>query len=127
MRGLGLRTGYIGAFGSDANGGLASDGPCCRVASISRMRSWPMRRIAERSFSSTRPGAGPCCGIAANDLIVPPDVLTPESVAARIVHVDDDDPQLAMAAVRAARAAGAMVTSDIEHAVDQVEELIRAR
>ena len=59
-------------------------------------------------------------------LIVRPDVLTPASVAARVVHLDDDDPQLALNAARAARSARAIVTSDIEHAVDGVEEIISA-
>jgi hypothetical protein len=59
-------------------------------------------------------------------LLVRPDVLTPHSVAARVVHVDDDDPALALNAARAARAAHAVVTSDIEHPAASVEEVIAA-
>jgi sugar/nucleoside kinase (ribokinase family) len=57
-------------------------------------------------------------------LVVSPEAVTPQTVAARIVHVDDDDPQLALNAARAGRAANAVVTSDIEHAVDCVEQII---
>ena len=57
-------------------------------------------------------------------LMVPTELLTPDAVSARVVHVDDDDPQLALTAARAARLAGAIVTSDIEHPADCVEQII---
>jgi sugar/nucleoside kinase (ribokinase family) len=122
---LGLRTGYIGAFGSDANGGLARDGLLSRGVDLSHAVVADAPNRGAIILVDTA-GRRTVLWHRSGHLVVPQDVLTPESVAARIVHVDDDDQQLAMAAVRAARAAGAMVTSDIEHPVDRVEELIRA-
>lgn len=122
---LGLRTGYIGAFGSDANGGLA------RRALISRQVD------LTHAVSADAPNRGAVILVDAEGrrtvlwfrserLVVRPDVLNAESLAARVVHVDDDDLQLALTAARVARSTGAIVTSDIEHAVDRVEELITA-
>jgi sugar/nucleoside kinase (ribokinase family) len=43
---------------------------------------------------------------------------------ARVVHVDDDDPELAIAVATRARAATTPVTSDLEHVHDRAEELM---
>jgi sugar/nucleoside kinase (ribokinase family) len=94
---FGLRTSYIGAFGSDANGALA-------------------RRALEGLVLWHR----------SEHVTLPKDVLTRETVAARIVHVDDDDPEIALTAALAARASNRVVTSDLEHASGSVERLIGA-
>jgi sugar/nucleoside kinase (ribokinase family) len=120
---LGLRTGYIGAFGSDANGALARQALIARHVDLSHavFADAPNRGAV---ILVDAEGRRTVLWYRSERLMVRPDVLTPESLAARVIHVDDDDLQLALAAVRAARARGAIITSDIEHAVDRVEELI---
>jgi sugar/nucleoside kinase (ribokinase family) len=120
---LGLRTGYIGAFGSDANGGLARNALIARQVDLTH------------AVSADAPNRGALILVDAagrrtvlwhrsERLVVGPGVLTPASLAARVVHIDDDDPQLALNAARAAKAAHAVVTSDIEHAAECVEQII---
>jgi sugar/nucleoside kinase (ribokinase family) len=43
---------------------------------------------------------------------------------ARLVHIDDDDPDIALQAATLARTSGTPVTSDLEHLNDRTEELI---
>ena len=120
---LGLRTGYIGAFGSDANGGLARNALMSRGVDLTH------------TVFADAPNRGALILVDAGGrrtvlwhrserLMVPAELLTPDAVSARVVHVDDDDPQLALTAARAARLAGAIVTSDIEHPADCVEQII---
>ena len=122
---LGLRASYVGAFGSDAH------------ASLIR------RTLLEQDIELS--GAVECDApnrtaviVVAPDghrtvlwhrsegLKVSPSNIRPESLNARVVHVDDDDPVLALHASRMARDAGTPVTSDIEHLSETVEELIAA-
>jgi sugar/nucleoside kinase (ribokinase family) len=120
---LGLKTGYIGAFGSDANGGLASNALISRNVDLTHavFADAPNRGALILVDAA---GRRTVLWHRSERLVVRPEVLTPKSLAARIVHVDDDDPQLALNAARAARAAGAVVTSDIEHPANCVEEII---
>jgi sugar/nucleoside kinase (ribokinase family) len=120
---LGLRTGYIGAFGSDASGGLASNALMSRGVDLTHavLVDAPNRGALILVDAA---GRRTVLWHRSERLTLRPEVLTPESLAARIVHVDDDDPELALNAARAARAAGAVVTSDIEHAVDGVEAIV---
>ena len=122
---LGLRTGYIGAFGSDANGGLARNALISRDVDLTHavFADAPNRGALILVDAA---GRRTVLWHRSDRLVVGPDVLTPASVAARVVHLDDDDQQLALNAARAARSASAIVTSDIEHAVDGVEELVSA-
>ena len=57
-------------------------------------------------------------------LRLPFEKLQPSALQARVVHVDDDDAELALHAATVARAAGAVVTSDLEHVSGSVEQLI---
>ncbi|RPI49783.1 MAG: carbohydrate kinase family protein [Acidobacteria bacterium] len=120
---LGLKAGYIGAFGSDANGGLARHALMARDVDLTHC---VFADAPNRGAFILVDAAGRRTVLwhRSERLTVPPHVLTPESLAARIVHVDDDDLDLALNAARAARAAGALVTSDIEHPSDRVEQLI---
>jgi len=122
---LGLKSGYIGAFGSDANGGLARHALMARDVDLGHC---VFADAPNRSAVILVDAAGRRTVLwhRSERLTVPRHVLTPESLAARVVHVDDDDLELALNAARAARAAGAVVTSDIEHAVGGVDELITA-
>jgi sugar/nucleoside kinase (ribokinase family) len=122
---LGLRAGYIGAFGADAHGEL--------------VRSTLHARGVDLTYAvvADAPNRGAlvlvdACGRRAvlwrrsERLAVPLSALSPQSIAARLVHVDDDDAALALHAARLARAANIHVTSDIEHAVDGVEAIVAA-
>jgi sugar/nucleoside kinase (ribokinase family) len=122
---LGLKTGYIGAFGSDANGGLVRNALISRNVDLTHavFADAPNRGAVILVDAA---GRRTVLWHRSERLVVKPDVVNPRSVAARIVHVDDDDPQLALNAARAATQANAVVTSDIEHAADRVEEIIRA-
>ncbi len=120
---LGLRTGYIGAFGSDTNGELARNALMSRDVDLTHavFADAPNRGALILVDAA---GRRTVLWHRSDRLIVRPDVLTPSAVAARLVHVDDDDPQLALNAARAARSVNAVVTSDIEHAAALVEEII---
>jgi sulfofructose kinase len=121
--GLGLQTAYIGAFGADGRGDfarqtLASLGVATEhcVTSASPNRSAVILVDAE--------GHRLVLWERSEHLSVPDAALTADALAARVVHVDDDDIDLALRAARAARRGGATVTSDIEHADARVEALI---
>jgi len=120
---LGLRTGYIGAFGSDANGGLARNALMSRNVDLTHAVFADAPNRGALILVDTD-GRRVVLWHRSERLVVSPEAVTSQTVAARIVHVDDDDPQLALNAARAGRAANAMVTSDIEHAVDCVEQII---
>ena len=120
---LGLRSGYIGVFGGDENGRIIR------------------RALQERGIdladaqSSDEPNRGAV-------VLVDPDgrrtilwhrsdrlrlmlqQLRPDALAARVVHVDDDDLPVALAIARLAIRAGTTVTSDIEHLNEDTEALI---
>jgi sugar/nucleoside kinase (ribokinase family) len=120
---LGLRTGYIGAFGSDANGGLVQSELKARGVDVSRAVSVEApNRSAVILVDAT--GRRIVLWHRSERLTVPPAVLAPGTISARVVQIDDDDPQLALHAARAARLAGAIVTSDIEHPSHEVESIV---
>ena len=124
---LGLRTSYVGAFGSDDNGRrlreeLARRGVDTRHAVV---RDAPNRyavilidaRHGERVILWDRDPA----------LALRPDEL-PRALLqqARVVHVDDEDEDIALEAARIAREAGVIVTSDIDRVTDSTRVLVDA-
>ena len=122
---MGLRSGYIGAFGSDEHGRLIRDTLTERGVDV------------RDAIECDAPNRGAVILVdpqgdrtvlwhRSQRLNVPPDRLQPPSMRARIVHVDDDDPELALLAAMAACRNGASVTSDLEHASDHAERLIGA-
>lgn len=121
--GLGLRSGYIGVFGSDENGrtvrraleergvetshSVVADGPsrtAVIVIDASGQRTVLWHRADGLSLSRA--------------------LLDARSLHARLVHVDDDDAEGALRAAAIARVSGTPVTSDLEHVNDRTEELI---
>ena len=120
---LGLRSGYVGAFGSDEHGKLIR-------------RALTDRGVDVRdSIECDAPNRGAVILVdpmgtrtvlwhRSDRLTFPLDKLRSTALRARIVHVDDDDGELAMNAAMAARDAGVTVTSDLEHLTEQVERLI---
>jgi sugar/nucleoside kinase (ribokinase family) len=125
--GLGLRTRYLGAFGNDEHGRLIRSELEQRgvETSHSAVRYAPNRhavilvdeRTGERTIAWHRDAA----------LALQPRDLAPEALAgARLLHVDNVDEEMAIAAARLARAAGMMVTTDVDVVTDTTGVLIAA-
>lgn len=122
---LGLRPGYVGAFGSDEHGQLIRDTLAQLDVDI------------RGSIECDTPNRGAVILVdpqgnrtvlwhQSSGLKVPFGNLQTLTMRARIVHVDDDDPDLALHAAEAARLHDIRVTSDLEHPSDSVERLIAA-
>jgi sugar/nucleoside kinase (ribokinase family) len=120
---LGLRAGYVGAFGRDEHGQLI------------RRALEDVGVDARGAFECEAPNRGAVILVdpqgnrtvlwhRSDRLQVPVEVLQTPALRARIVHVDDDDPDLALRAASVARAADIPVTSDLEHPSAQVEALV---
>jgi sulfofructose kinase len=124
---LGLAAGYVGTFGSDENGRRLRDELDQRGVDTAAAltRDVPNRyavilideRNGERIILWHRDAA-----LALREEELPRDLLT----AARVVHVDDEDEATAIAAARLARAAGVVVTSDIDRATPRTKVLVDA-
>ena len=122
---LGLRSGYLGAFGSDEHGKL--------IRNTLTQSGVDVRNAIE----CDAPNRGAVILVdphgnrtvlwhRSDRLKVPFEALRSAALHARVVHVDDDDPELALRAATVARAGGARVTSDLEHASDHAEQLVRS-
>lgn len=120
---LGLKTEYIGAFGADARGDFVQQAlSSLGVATPNSVSSPSPNRSAVILVDAA--GQRLVLWERSDHLHVPATALTPEALSARVVHVDDDDIDLALRASSAARGAGAVVTSDIEHRDQRVDALI---
>jgi sugar/nucleoside kinase (ribokinase family) len=122
---MGLRTSYIGTFGSDEHG--------------SRMREELSRRGIDVSHAIVRDARNPFAVILLDDregerivlwkrdprLALERREIDREAIAsARLLHVDDVDLDASIEAARIARDAGLPVTSDIERTGDDVRSLV---
>jgi sugar/nucleoside kinase (ribokinase family) len=116
---FGLRTAYLGAFGHDGHGAGLRDSLAARDVDVSHavVRTVPNRyavivvdgRSGERTvFWSRDPGLR----LAAAD--VPRQVVA----RSRLLHVDDTDPDAALAAIAVAREAGIPITCDVDSVTD---------
>lgn len=125
--GLGLRTRYVGTFGNDEHGRL--------------IRAELEQRGIDTSFASVRYAPNRHAVILVDErtgdrTIVwqrdPGLTLRPEQVTrdlldgARLLHVDNVDEDAAIAAARLARAAGMIVTTDIDQVSERTPELVAA-
>jgi sulfofructose kinase len=120
---LGLRSRYVGVFGSDDNARLVRRTLEDREVETSHSIAV---KGPNRSAVIVLDGAGQRTVLWHRSECLKFDLqeLPPGSLDARIVHVDDDDTGLALAACRIARKRGISVTSDIEHVTEHTEELI---
>lgn len=124
---LGLRTAYIGATGNDANG--------------HRIRDELARRGVDTHHVVVRDAINPFAVVLLDGdsgervvlwdrdpaLALRPGELDPPTIAAaRLLHVDDADPEAAVRGAAIARRAGIPVTSDLEQVTDRTGELIAA-
>ena len=120
---LGLRAGYVGAFGSDDQGRLIRN--ALKSAKVD----------VRGSIDCDAPNRGAAILVdphgnrtvfwhRSEHLNIPFRRLQASALQAIVVHVDDDDPELALHAVNLARSRGAIITSDLEHASAHAETLI---
>ena len=124
---MGLRTSYIGTFGSDEH--------------ATRMREELLRRGIDLSHAVVRDAGNPFAVILLDDregervvlwkrdprVALQPEEIDRESIAsARLLHVDDVDLEASIEAARIAREAGRPVTSDIERTGEGVGALVDA-
>jgi sugar/nucleoside kinase (ribokinase family) len=124
---LGLAASYVGAFGSDENGGRMRGELTRRGVDATHAvtRDAPNRhavilvdsRQGERVVLWHRPQA-----LTLDEQELPRTLLT----GARLVHVDDEDETMALAATRIARGGGVPVTSDIDRLTPQTAALVEA-
>ncbi len=120
---LGLRSGYFGAFGSDEHGRLIRS--ALQNAGVDVRDSIECDAPNRGAVILVDPhGNRTVLWHRSDGLKVPFEKVQPATLRARIVHVDDDDPELALHAATVARTGGTPVTSDLEHVSEHVEQLI---
>lgn len=120
---LGLRTGYLGVFGSDDHGRLVRNAlKSCGVDVRESIDCDAPNRGAVILLDPQ--GNRTVLWHRSDRLKLPFEKLRASTLQASVVHIDDDDPEIALHAATIARAAGAVVTSDLEHLSGQVEQLI---
>ena len=124
---LGLRTRYVGSFGNDENGrliraeleqrGIDTTPSSVRYAPNRHAVILVDERTAERTVVWQRDAA----------LALRPEQVTDDALAnARLLHVDNVDEDVAIAAATRARAAGMIVTTDIDQIGPNTPALIAA-
>jgi sugar/nucleoside kinase (ribokinase family) len=124
--GLGLRTRYLGTFGNDEHGRLIRSELEQRGVDTAHahVRYAPNRhavilvdeRTGERTVAWQRDPS----------LVLKPEEVQGALEGARLLHVDNVDEDAAIAAARLARAAGMMVTTDIDQVTRQTPDLVAA-
>ena len=120
---LGLRSGYLGAFGSDEHGRLITNAlKSCGVDVRGSIECDAPNRGAVILVDPH--GNRTVLWHRSDRLKLPLRDLRVSALQGQVVHVDDDDPELALHAATMARSTGTPVTSDLEHASDWVEQLI---
>ena len=120
---LGLRSGYLGAFGSDEHGRVMRNAlKSCGVDVRGSIECDAPNRGAVILVDPQ--GTRTVLWHRSDRLKVPFKELRVSALQGHVVHVDDDDPELALHAATLARAAGTVVTSDLEHVSDRAEQLI---
>jgi sugar/nucleoside kinase (ribokinase family) len=120
---LGLKSGYLGAFGADEHGRLIRN--ALKSSGVDVRGSIECDAPNRGAVILVDPqGNRTVLWHRSDRLKVPFQDLRVSALQAHVVHVDDDDPELALHATTIARSAGASVTSDLEHVSDQIEPLI---
>ena len=120
---LGLRSGYLGAFGSDEHGRLIRN--ALKSCGVDVRESIDCDAPNRGAVILVDPqGSRTVFWHRSERLKLPFEKLRASAFRAAVVHVDDDDPEIALHAATVARASGAIVTSDLEHVSSSVEQLI---
>ena len=119
----GLRCRYVGAFGSDDYARLVRTELASRGIEVQYAVACPAPNRSAVILVDTC-GQRTVLWHRSDKLRVRPDRIRGDVLSAKVVHVDDDDPRLALSACGIAIDAGIPVTSDIEQLSETVEELI---
>lgn len=124
---MGLRARYVGAFGSDEHGRSLRDELIRRHIDVGQTVTREVRNAYAVILVADRHGErvvlwdrDPRLTLQAAD--IDPDVIRD----ARLLHVDDVDPDAALRAAGIARAAGMPIVCDIEAVTERTEDLIAA-
>ena len=124
---MGLRTKYIGTFGNDAGARLVREELTRRGVDIEDAIECNAPNPWALILLDTRTGErGVLWDRDERARLKPADVGADLITAARLVHVDDVDPDTAVATAALARLAGIRVTSDIEQVTELTEPLMAA-
>jgi len=135
---LGLRTSYVGTMSSDQHGDFMRDALSSRGVDVARAVVRPAANpfavilVAEGlTTHGLQRGSGQGERIVLWDrpaemVLRPSDLPSDLASSARLVHVDDVDPDAAIAAGKAGIAAGVPVTSDIEAARTKTPAILDA-
>lgn len=135
---LGLQTSYVGTISSDPNGEFIRDALATRGIDVSRaivrpgVNPFAVILVAEGKTShGLQRGSGQGERIVLWDrpaemALKPADLPKDLAASTRLVHVDDVDPDAAIAAGKAGIAAGVHVTSDIEAARPKTPAILDA-
>jgi sugar/nucleoside kinase (ribokinase family) len=135
---LGLQTSYIGTISSDQNGEFIRDALATRGIDVSRaivragVNPFAVILVAEgKTTHGLQRGSGQGERIVLWDrpaemALKPADLPKDLATSTRLVHVDDVDPDAAIAAGKAGIAAGVHVTSDIEAARPKTPAILDA-
>jgi len=125
--GFGLKTTYLGAIGHDHNGRLILSELQQRGVDVSKVMTRDCaNRFAVITVDETT-GERIVLWDRDERLNLKPREIDPGLIAAaRIVHVDDEDQEGAIAAAGLARTAGVPCTSDIDRITDRTTDLIAA-
>lgn len=122
---LGLRTAYVGAFGHDSAG--------------LDLREDLERRRVDTRHAVTRPARNRSAVVLVDEqsgdrtvlwerdplLVLDPGDIPYDLIAgARVLHIDDVDPEASLAAARVATRAGVTVTCDIDQVTDRTRALL---
>jgi sugar/nucleoside kinase (ribokinase family) len=124
---LGLRTSYVGAIGGDDNGRRVRAELLARGVDLTHAVSRPVPNIAAVILINQRVGERIVLWERDERLTLAEHELPARVLqSARVVHVDDGDVEAAIRAARLARAAGVVVTSDLDKVTDRTPELVAA-
>ena len=122
---FGLASRYIGAFGADEHGALVERTLHERGVDLSCAVRCDAPNRGAVILVDPR-GRRTVLWHRSDKLRLPAAALMGDALRCRVVHVDDDDPETALAAARQGQAMGARVTSDLEHLSDRAELLVSA-
>jgi sulfofructose kinase len=122
---LSLRTSYVGAFGSDQFAHLIRRTLLAHDVDLTNsVECDAPNRTAVILLDAD--GRRTVLWHRSEGLKISAPDMRAEFLKGRVVHLDDDEPVLALHAARMAHDAGTPVTSDIEHVSETVEQLISA-
>ena len=121
---FGLRAAYLGAVGDDDDGRMICRELAARRVDVTHVAPRP-HPSASATILIDASGERLVLWHRDPDLGYPIDQLPRDVIqSARLLHVDDVDPQAALAAARVAREAGVPVTCDIDHLTPVTRELL---